>query len=235
MLVILAVFSFLACSTAAAFASGADGASSSPPNLVEVGGSGEPVRLVPQRKGFAYVSGDCIVDTPLPDGYPRPTAPGVMEIKTYPVVRRAQVTGNGDRDDGMRGRGSTAAFWPLFRHIQQRDIAMTSPVEMDYTDDGWTMAFLYRQTDQGPEGRAGSVEVFDAPPVTVISIGVRGDLDSNELNERIEALRSWVESSGEWVVAGDPRKLSYNGPDVRAARRWHEVQLPIRPADAPTP
>ncbi len=235
MLATFAIASFLACSTAAASASEVDSEPACPPNLVEVGGTGEPVRLVPQRKGFAYVSGDCIVDTPLPDGYPRPTAPGMLEIKAYPVVRRAQVEGKGDRDDGMRGRGSTAAFWPLFRHIQQRDIAMTSPVETDYSDDGWTMAFLYRQTDQGPEGQAGSVEVFDAPPVTVIAIGVRGDLDSSGLNERIESLRSWVESSGDWVVAGDPRKLSYNGPDVRAARRWHEVQLPIQPADATAP
>lgn len=27
-----------------------------------------------------------------------------------------------------------SGFWPLFRHIQRRDIEMTSPVEMDYHD-----------------------------------------------------------------------------------------------------
>lgn len=204
-----------------------------PALITAVEGEGDPVLLTPRRGSFAYTSGDCIVDTPLPDGYPRPTAPGVTEIKRYPVVRRAEVVGQGSRDDGMRGRGSTGAFWPLFRHIQKRDIAMTSPVEMDYRDEGWSMSFLYRQTDQGPEGVSENVRVYDAPAMTVISIGVRGDLGAGELEGLMERLESWVDASPEWVVAGDPRKLSYNGPDVRASRRWHEVQLPIAPAAQP--
>lgn len=204
-----------------------------PAIITPVEGEGEPVLFTPRRGSFAYTSGDCVVDTPLPDGYPRPTAPGVVEIKRYPVVRRAEVAGRGSRDDGMRGRGSTRAFWPLFRHIQQRDIAMTSPVEMDYREEGWSMAFLYRQADQGPEGVSENVRVYDAPAMTVVSIGVRGDLSAAQLDQNITRLRSWVEGSPDWVAAGDPRKLSYNGPDVRAARRWHEVQLPIAPADQP--
>lgn len=198
-----------------------------PALITAVEGEGDPVLFAPRRGSFAYTSGDCVVDTPLPDGYPRPTAPGVVEIKRYPVVRRAEVVGRGSRDDGMRGRGSTQAFWPLFRHIQQRDIAMTSPVEMDYREEGWSMSFLYRQTDQGPKGQAENVLVYDAPAMTVITIGVRGDVDAGELDGLITRLRSWVDASPEWVLAGDPRKLSYNGPDVGSSRRWHEVQLPI--------
>ena len=46
-----------------------------------------------------YFSGIYRVTTPLPVGYPPPTPPGVIEVKSYPEVRRADVpwqrTGSG--------------------------------------------------------------------------------------------------------------------------------------------
>ena len=74
-----------------------------------------------------YRAGACRVDTPLPVGYPAPTPPGSIDLKTYPSVRLAEVTSAGDPDSGMN-----KAFWPLFSHIKKHDIAMTSPVEMNY-------------------------------------------------------------------------------------------------------
>jgi len=67
------------------------------------------------------------IDTPLPIGYPDPTPPGAIDIKMYPSVRRAEVSG-----EVKTGRDSEDGFWPLFKHIQRRNIAMTSPVEMAY-------------------------------------------------------------------------------------------------------
>lgn len=202
---------------------------------VEVGPN--PVESFTNRRGeTGYRSGPCVVDTPLPVDYPRPTAPGAIEIKFYPSVRRAEVKGKGTSDDGMRGRGSSGAFWPLFRHIQRRDIAMTSPVETDYSENGWTMSFLYREPTMGDTGADGSVRIYDAPPVTVVSIGVQGDLDGQQAQTLVERLDAWAASSSEWRRAGDARKLGYNGPDVRARNRWHEVQLPIErrtPPDSP--
>ena len=36
-----------------------------------------------------YRAGPCSIDTPLPQGYPAPTPPGAIEIKTYPGASHA--------------------------------------------------------------------------------------------------------------------------------------------------
>ncbi|QDT35821.1 heme-binding protein [Stratiformator vulcanicus] len=181
-----------------------------------------------------YVAGESKVDTPLPVGYPPPTPPGVIEIKQYPKVRRATVGGKGKSAlDPMRG--TTGAFWPLFAHIKSRGIAMTAPVELDYSDlddaDGeieWSMSFLYRRLDQGPTNDGVIVDVVDAEPVTVISIGHRGDMDGEALQAGLQELREAIEKSEKWQVAGDPRTMGYNGPNIPRKNRWWEIQLPVQ-------
>jgi hypothetical protein len=138
-----------------------------------------------------------------------------------------------------------SGFWPLFNHIKDRDIAMTSPVEMDYrgmaSDNGqltaeqgsWTMSFLYRKREQGPEGQAErGVRVQDNPEVTVISIGMMGGYGMNRVNQGLEKLRDVLAKQDRWVAAGDPRSLSYNGPQIGFKRRWSEVQIPVKPRNA---
>jgi hypothetical protein len=176
-----------------------------------------------------YTSGNARIDTPLPVGYPPPTAPGAIELKRYPIVRRAEVSSASPADMGMN-----IAFWPLFKHIQRRDIEMTSPVEMDYrgmddgTPDGWTMSFLYRRVDQGPTGKDGMITVQDAPPMTVIAIGMTSSYGTRSFAEGLDALDAWLASQTAWERAGDPRAMHYNGPDVRPQDRWMEVQIPVR-------
>jgi hypothetical protein len=222
---------------------------------------GEVIRLVGdasiavrEDRGNFYFGDGMAVTTPLPEGYPQPTPTGVIEMKTYPVVRRAEVSGKLNPAVGMN-----LGFFPLFRHIQRRDIEMTSPVEMDYRGwdaepgaegggpTGWTMSFLYRRRDQGPPGpdeRDRTVTVVDAPPVTVIAVGLRGSYGLGRIRQGVVALYKWLDAQDEWEVAGDPRAFYYNGPDARDRDKWAEAQLPVRrkaqpatpqaPAPAPT-
>jgi len=138
-------FGFAASSPADGGATGAGVAPAEGRVIMHLSGIGEEVVV----SGDRHLCGDAIAEGPLPVGYPRPTPPGVIEIKSYPGVRRAEVTG-----EGMRG-ASSRGFFPLFRHISSNDIAMTAPVEMDYGidaetgaveegADGWRMSFLYR-------------------------------------------------------------------------------------------
>jgi hypothetical protein len=132
------------------------------------------------------------------------------------------------------------AFFPLFNHIKRRDIAMTSPVEMNYDGLGapgatkptdWTMSFLYRTPELGSEGVDSQDErilVEDLLPVTVVAIGMRGSYKLHRVNAGLAALRDWLSSQGDWEAAGDPRALFYNGPEVRSGDKWLEVQLPVR-------
>ncbi|NBQ16249.1 MAG: hypothetical protein EBU31_16970, partial [Proteobacteria bacterium] len=52
-----------------------------------------------------------LIEAPLPEGYPAPTPPGMIELKTYPVVRRAEYSAKGSSNFGMN-----VGFWPLFNH-----------------------------------------------------------------------------------------------------------------------
>lgn len=174
-----------------------------------------------------------LIDTPLPVGYPDPTPPGAIELKKYPSVRRAEASGESSPDLGMN-----FAFFPLFNHIKRRDIAMTSPVEMDYRpvrEDStqWTMSFLYREASLGPTGPDRNVTVVDVPPMTVVSIGMRGRYSVERAKAQLPALEKWLAENPQWERAGDFRALYYNGPERRTADQWAEVQIPVRPAGAP--
>jgi hypothetical protein len=192
-----------------------------------------------------WTSGKSRIGTALPAGYPDPTPPGAVDLKRYPVVRRAEVTRSDDYDRG----GSNGAFWPLFRHISDRGIAMTSPVEVDYEDAAspeapssrpkanavarWTMSFLYRTADLGETGRDGSVTVVDRPGGLYLSIGFRGAYSRRTVDAALARLREVARELPEYEIAGPPRSLFYNGPEMRNADKWGEVQLPVRPRANP--
>lgn len=209
----------------------AGGAVPAPGELRRVGG--DMASTVTGRDGD-YHAGSCYIDTPLPSGYPLPTPPGSIDIKTYPSVRRAMVTGSDDPDSGMNG-----AFWPLFKHIKSHDIAMTSPVEMDFqgltsqkgaepTD--WTMAFLYRTPELNGTGQEKGVTIKDSSPMTVVSIGMRGNYSMKLVHNGMREIEAWLAQNPAWKPAGNWRTLYYNGPAIRFWNKWAEVQLPIKPA-----
>ncbi|MSR48395.1 MAG: hypothetical protein EXS13_15260, partial [Planctomycetes bacterium] len=168
--------------------------------LAEEGGSpaaGESIELggvaLDKREQVdgEWRAGTCRITTPLPVGYPAPTVPGAIELKSYPAVRKAEATAALGPEIGRN-----LAFWKLFKHIQNREIAMTAPVEMrldtakddSTTLDGWKMAFLYRETTMGNLGEDGEVAVVDDEPITVISIGVKGDYSTDRALSEAEAL-----------------------------------------------
>lgn len=219
--------------------------------------------LAIRREGENYFSGRCRITTPLPEGYPDPTPPGAIELKRYPSVRRAEVSGAVAPDLGMN-----VAFFPLFSHIKGRNIAMTAPVEMDYRSrptgqaggmlkgdqaapapaqapvEGeaekpaeWTMSFLYRSKDLGPTGadeQRKNVRVVDAPALTVVSLGIRGTQAFGRVQEHLAELRGYLAAQAIFEPAGDPRGLYYNGPDVPEGDKWGEVQIPVRLAGSGT-
>lgn len=181
-----------------------------------------------------YRAGPSSIDTALPKGYPQPTPPGAIDLKSYPSVRRAEVNGTGHPDRGMND-----AFWPLFRHIKRHSIAMTSPVEMTYGSlhaatasqpARWTMAFLYRTPELHELGADGTVTVRDADPVTVVAVGLRGDYSMALVDRGMEAIERWLGEHPEWQPAGEWRSLYYNGPTLLYWNKWAEVQLPVVPA-----
>jgi hypothetical protein len=216
--------------------------------LVRVGGGDAVVTKRGEGESTTFsADGVLTIDTPLPVGYPDPTPPGALDLKGYPSVRRAEVSG----EVKNLSSGGSEGFWPLFRHIQRRDIAMTSPVEMEYHKSGaaqgeaakkpdgketWTMAFLYRRAEQGDAGKDTSdqrVTVTDTPEMLVISIGMKGDYSRALVEEGKKQLDAWLATQTRFEKAGEARALYYHGPSMRPWRKWAEVQFPVREAAKP--
>lgn len=165
-----------------------------------------------------------IAEAELPEGVPGFSVLDEVELRHYPTYRMVRT--------GMKG-GTLGAFWPLFRHIQSHDIAMTTPVQIDYRADDErlrqsSMAFLYGSTALGTPGKEGNVEVVDVPAVTVLTIGSRGYDNPTRIAELKQRLEDWLAANPEWQTAGDLRVMGYNSPSVAAAKRCFEVQLPVR-------
>lgn len=210
--------------------SGAIAVQPAPGRSIRVGGD---LQLRISGADGDYRAGPCRIDTALPLGYPEPTPPGAIDLKSYPVVRMAEVVGTGDPDNGKN-----RAFWPLFNHIQRHGIAMTSPVEMNYeqpdsaedaADGKWSMAFLYRRPDMNKTGVEGSITVHDSAPVTVVSVGLRGDYSDALVERGMNAIEEWLSKNPDWKAAGSWRGLYYNGPSLDWWNKWAEIQLPVEP------
>lgn len=175
-----------------------------------------------------------LVESPRPTGFPEATVVGEFEVLAYPAYRMARAP----MPRSLMGQ-QNSAFWKLFRHIQSHDIPMTAPVEMTFGPREGTqseasrefdsMAFLYVSTEVGREGPDGEVEVLDVPAATVASFGVRGSSSSQRVLDARERLYAWIASQPErFEILGAPRMLGWNSPMVADARRYWEVQFPVR-------
>jgi len=175
---------------------------------------------------------EIVEEAPLPKDWPRPSLPGLVRIKTYPSVRSAWLRSPEKRN---------GQFMVLFRHIQEKKIAMTAPVVMEYSDGAArdpsklrgadAMAFLYRRPDQGEAGTHGAVAVEDDRPVQVVSVGLRGSYREANFRKGLVRLHQWLDAHPGWRQAGPPRVLAYNSPFMLWWRKYSEVQIPVAPAD----
>lgn len=191
----------------------------------------DPARALPQLRSDLGDLVEILTFRPLvqaeqPKDFPAFGAVDEIELRRYPAYRMARTA---------MANGSTAAFWPLFQHIQSNDIAMTTPVQMDWLDGTRrgrpsAMAFLYGDPATTPRSVARAVEVVDVPAQTVLSLGAIGE-DSRERVESMAArLRARAEAAGSGLtIAGEIRTMGYNSPMVSRDRRYFEVQLPVAP------
>lgn len=158
----------------------------------------------------------------LPKGFPTYTPVGVIEVKQYPARRRAQAKG----------------FFTLFRHISSNDIAMTTPVRMEFTDgpDGklrqQNMSFYYGSPETGTaDDQAGrqndKVAVVDSPASLVIAIGMRGYGSANTMTDTKARLEKWIALHPEYQPTGPLQMMGYNSPRVQGNKRFFEVQMPV--------
>lgn len=170
---------------------------------------------------------------PLPKGFPPPTPNGDIEIKQYPEYRAAtvQITGNLEY-------APSQGFSPLYRHISNNDISMTAPVETRYPEatlhDGATtegnagVSFLYRSLDIVPEDVAEEIQIEDIPPMTVVSLGIRGSYGFDAYQTSIQRLQVWLAEHPNYTIVGSPRRFFYDGPFIPGTFKRSDVQIPVQ-------
>lgn len=183
--------------------------------------------------GFIYRANSA----PLPEGFPAPTPHDRIEVKHYPAYRAATV-----RQSGQLSQATNRAFSPLFEHISDNEISMTSPVEARYpsatleradtigavTQGETRVSFLYRTPTTEPREVAANVEVEDLPPVTVVSLGRRGSYDYLSYQQGLQRLQQWLERHPGYEVVGSPRRFFYDGPFIPDSLKRSEIHIPIR-------
>ena len=165
----------------------------------------------------------------LPAGFPAFTAVDELELRHYPACRMVRTE--------MKAGGPMGAFWPLFQHIKDNDIAMTAPVQVDWTEAGdrqrpARMAFLYGDPTKQPDQVGKDVAIENLPATTVLSLGAIGEERNDVVAAMRERLLGWLRENPQWVAAGPLRTMGYNSPMVGRDRRYFEVQIPVhRPDD----
>ncbi|MEG3850117.1 heme-binding protein [Microcoleus sp. herbarium19] len=167
----------------------------------------------------------------LPSGFPQPAQIGVIEVKQYPQYRAVTYTHAGDARQATK-----VAFDPLFQHISNNQIAMTTPVEARYTPtsgqiDALAVAFvsfLYPAPNIAPSSVSPAVEITDTSPMTVVSIGVGGAYTWESYENNLSQLKDWLQKHPEYEIVGPPRRFFYNSPMTAEATKISEVQIPIQ-------
>ena len=178
-------------------------------------------------------------DAPLAKGFPDATRPGEIEVKTYPAYRGA-VT----RREKVTAKAGNLMFFALFNHIQTNKIAMTAPVISTFETPAladtpgakgrMSMEFVYREPEMGKAGADGeSVEVVDHPARPLVCLGFQGDDPEDRVRVGVAQLRTWLDDhKAEYEADGPPRLLGYHGPMTPVAKRWWEVQIPVKKVKA---
>lgn len=163
-----------------------------------------------------------ISEAPLPKGWSQPGPYDVVVEKKFPAYRAAYTS----------GKGSTFAFWRLFRHIKSNDIPMTSPVEMGMEKKGErlsmkSMGFLYQNTGVGQTGKDGSkVEVRDVAAMKTLSYTWQGRKSGANLRVAKQALDAELKKRG--IKGEDFRVMGYNGPSVPENKKTWEMIVVIK-------
>jgi effector-binding domain-containing protein len=168
--------------------------------------------------------------TSLPQNFPEPTTMGEIEIKSYPRYRAVTYTHRGDLTQATR-----QAFNPLFQHISQNNIAMTTPVEARYYDGVENpqnahseVSFLYSRPEIVPNNVQADVKITDTEAMTVVSIGIQGAYTWESYQKNLQKLQNWLQQHPEYQVIGSPRRLFYHSPMTPESLKYSEVQIPVK-------
>ena len=165
------------------------------------------------------------------------TAPGLTELKTLPagILLRSETKGEYFEKSGD-------LFRPLFRYIQRKDIAMTTPVESHM---GETSAmYFWVATSERPKAEVDlapasapvpeGVVVLKRAEQLVASHGGRGGYSRKHFEEARDAVVAWVASQADLAITGEAYGVYWSSPFTLPFMKRYEVHVPVRRLTAKT-
>ncbi|MBK5929431.1 SOUL family heme-binding protein [Halochromatium salexigens] len=174
---------------------------------------------------------------------------GDFELRDYPPLVVAEVSGSGDRQQSL-----SSGFGPLARYIfakerggeriamtapvQQRavapdeKIAMTAPVTQTSAQDGrWRVQFImpaeYRLEDLPAPGNT-EVTLERIPARRVAAVRFSGRANDQAIAEQQARLKDWMSTRG-LEPRGEPIYAYYNDPFTPGPLRRNEVMFEVSP------
>ncbi len=172
---------------------------------------------------------------------------GNFELRDYPPLVVAEVSGSGDRQQSLSN-----GFGPLARYIfakerggeriamtapvQQRavapdeKIAMTAPVTQTPVEDGrWTVQFImpaeYGLEDLPAPGNA-EVKLEQIPARRIAAVRFSGRTNDQAIAEQQQRLEDWI-SGRDLEPRGEPIYAYYNDPFTPGPLRRNEVMFEV--------
>ena len=149
------------------------------------------------------------------------TPVGRIEIKSLPAARLLAAHSQGNYFDNNNG-----LFRPLFRYIQDNDIAMTTPVEAEIAP-GVMYFYLGADAAERQLDDTDRVQVTHLPERSVLSIGLRGSYSAANFKQANAQLLDWLAQQDEWVATAPARAIYWNGPFVPGIFKRAEVHIPV--------
>ncbi|MGB0413408.1 MAG: heme-binding protein [Coraliomargarita sp.] len=146
-----------------------------------------------------------------------------IELKTLPAAKLIA-----SKTDSPYFERNNSLFRPLFRYIQDNDIAMTTPVEAEMAPG---VMYFYIGGDAAKRELAATddVHVLELPERTVASIGVRGAYTEARFDAAKDKLEEWLRSQGTHTATGPARGIYWNGPFTLGLLKRAEVHIPVAP------
>ncbi len=146
----------------------------------------------------------------------------LFEIRFYPAANLAKITSTSKsyRDLGYSGFGKLAKY--IFGgNIENKKIAMTSPVHMDIGDSISTMAFVmpaHLTINDLPKPNNSEITIETTEPEYVAAIKFGGFANTASINKQKEILKKALDQKG-LTYFGNFRYLGYNPPYQIFGRR----------------
>ncbi|MEO0452617.1 MAG: heme-binding protein [Verrucomicrobiota bacterium] len=151
-----------------------------------------------------------------------PTKPGEVEVKTLPastVIRASSDAGNYfDRNNSL--------FMPLFRYIDERKIAMTTPVEAEL-EPGEMVFYIGTDIDHDSLESTENVKVETIEERQVLSVGIRGAYSKKKFEEAQEIAVKWLAENDGYEAVSEPRMIYWDAPYVPGPLKKSELHITI--------